>query len=437
MPEQSVEEVSGILQPFSGFFLTLGWDYFCGCFKLNKKLSIRKATANDCTAIDALMREAGFKYRSPQGWDWLLKQNPAFQSAGENMPFGWVVASDDDIFGYLSNLPLDYACKGQYMRAVTCGSYYVRPEGRSRSTFLMAQYFRQKNVDIFLTTTANEISGALYAMFKGVVSADPALQQDHVWFTDNRVLLEYFLSQIPVVGTMAAPAVLSAAAKVLAPLAQGIQRLARLSMPPPSHFDGEIVELEINAIGGDFDRLWQRLREQDALVARRDAKILRWQMSDPDTGSTPCLFAAKDQNGIAGYAIGARHQAGINELARFNVMDIAVRPGVPDTVIENLMHKLADRAAKSDAGLLALSGCATPIARRTARLRPFIRKRNISSHYVRVKNPALAGAAERNDFWHSTSLDGDRPLFLRDIQKERRLPATEATGVTSQDGVDI
>ena len=90
---------------------------------------VRPFAADDLAGVcEMIVEEAGYT-RSPCGWQWLLRENPA-RPPGDPHPTGWVVEADGAIDGYLGNILVDYAVGGRRIKAAASSAYFVRPRAR-------------------------------------------------------------------------------------------------------------------------------------------------------------------------------------------------------------------------------------------------------------------------------------------------------------------
>lgn len=372
---------------------------------------IRPAGFRDIDGVNELMVEAGFKTRSPQGWDWLHRQRPGRAESSGELPIGWVLAWGEDLHGFLGNQPLDYAYKGVPIRAATSSSYYVRPEARRESVKLMSAFFRQPDIDLFMTTTANDESEPVYRMFKSKTPADECFSEGYVWMADDRAVLTQAVDRI---GT--GRGVLGPLAKSLSPAVRAVRRATRYATPPPT--GGNVMVLEPEEMHSDFDTIGKQLNATGALLINRNAAALRWYMADPDSGATPLLVAAFDDEGLAGYGIGARHQPRREKLAHLRLLDLVVRPGA-ENMLGALVHRLVTEAEARALGAVYCPPTGAQLAPLLRKLRPHIRRHHEQAHYLRTADASLADEMVREGVWHATGLDGDTPFLIRNDGAEQ------------------
>lgn len=364
------------------------------------------------------MREVGFKERSAAGWNWLFAENPALE-ANPDAPIGWILDCGGEVVGYLGNIPMAYVRGAETYRGATCCALYVREPFRAQSVKLMSAFFRQRGVDLFLSTTANDASLPLYQLFKAVTPPDASFLTDFAWVGDVDELLRHEAEKY--VGWSAVAALLARASAPFVRLGLRIANRDLRRYARNASVDVEPVRLQ--DVDGRFDALWQAVRTSGHLMAQRCSRTLRWYMSDPDRGSDVHLLAAMGPHGIEGYALCARHHAHVSDFSRFNVFDILLHPEAPDGTLEVLLVRAADLAAKEHAALMILTGYSAHVASKLPKLRPFERPRPISSVHVKPVNPALAGAAIVPGFWFATPLDGDRSLVICDASRRDQAAA--------------
>src|SRR6202790_5618545 len=107
--------------------------------KTAKKVTVREARFSDCERVCALNSKLGLGPDSPENWKRLWLDNPAIADGGKNV-IGWVLATADEIVGFLGSIPMLYEFEGQTLRAgVTC-RLAVEPDYRAFTHLLVTSF---------------------------------------------------------------------------------------------------------------------------------------------------------------------------------------------------------------------------------------------------------------------------------------------------------
>lgn len=355
------------------------------------RLRMRLVTTADAEAVGRLQREVGFKAHSPAGWRWCFEENPA-REAGS--PQGWVIEGDAGIEGYLGNIPQAYVWDGRPVRAATCCGYVVRPSARGDSLKLLQAWFKQPEVDLFLSTTANAESEELYRVCKAEVPADPSFRRGLIWVGSDRAALREHL------GVWGG----------LAPVARLARRLTGFAHAPAHPRAREVVTRDPRAIDERYDALWALLAGRPGLRLRRDAATLRWLLADPDA-PPPAVLELAGPDGLEGYAIVARHHPGGGSASQLRLLDLGVRPD-REELVAALVRAAVDRARALGAGLLYAPPAGAELAGLLDGLGGEPRERAHDSHFLRSARRAETAALAAPGTWRASGLDGDIPFCL-------------------------
>src|SRR5258707_3947474 len=96
---------------------------------------IREATFDDYPGIRTLSLQHGLVAKSYVEWEHLWIANPAYKCTPD-WPIGWVLEVEDDIVGYIGNIPLAYEFQGRIIIAPASYGLVVDHKYRSYSLSL-------------------------------------------------------------------------------------------------------------------------------------------------------------------------------------------------------------------------------------------------------------------------------------------------------------
>ncbi|MCX6621961.1 MAG: hypothetical protein NTY38_12985 [Acidobacteria bacterium] len=142
--------------------------------------TVREATFEDFDAISGVACRNGLV--SPKYGDWvrLWKDNPF--RAQLALPVGWVLeAGSQHVVGTFSNIPRIYYYNGEAVRTAVPSAWAVDPQYRHSSVLLVTEFFSQKNVDLFLNTTASSRAAAIFKAFRCQEVPHPSYKQVLFW----------------------------------------------------------------------------------------------------------------------------------------------------------------------------------------------------------------------------------------------------------------
>ena len=360
--------------------------------------TVRPMATEDRAAVSALLAEAGFKPRSTAGWDWLHTGNPHDRPPS---PRGWVIDQDGRIDGYLGNLIRMATWRGAPLTLGVSADWYVREAARTRSTALLRAFFKQKDVDVCVSTTANAASGPVYAMFKAGAPEHPCFQQARMWVVDDGPLVSLALQKA---GLPALP--------VPGGLVGRLRRRLGLLHPTGRRFDGDLTAHTAADLPADLDPHFRHVESDGRLHSRRSTRVLRWLMSDPDGGDVPTLFVARNTAGIQGTLLTIGHRAPEHPFGQRRVVDLTVTHSayaLPTT--SALLQAAVAHGRPLGAAVLYAPACGPRVSALLASHGGHPVAREAPAHYARAKKRRTL--PDLLDSWEATGLSGDSPLCLQ------------------------
>jgi len=162
--------------------------------KREKPPRLREAQFEDHRQILALASKFGLHVEEYERWKYLWAGNPAYIDLNGKLPKGWILESPQgEIAGYLGNIPINYEIEGKRLIAATTRAWVVDTPYRSYSPLLLATYFAQRNIDLFLSTTINEYSAPAYNSFQTLRVPVGTWDRAYFWITNYRGFAESFL----------------------------------------------------------------------------------------------------------------------------------------------------------------------------------------------------------------------------------------------------
>ena len=365
---------------------------------------LREALFSDFNAVMELQRSCGLARDSFERWEHLWQRNPALGQLQFERPIGWVLEAEGRLVGYVGNISLLYRYGERALTAVTGCGFAVEPAYRPMSLCLVAAFYRQRSVDLYLTTTAGEVVGKIARAFK----SDPLPQADYktllVW-----VLQPYPFAQAVVRKLNLKPAV-SHVADMIASLAVGTDKILRRRWPPrrsPTRF--VVHEVGISGIGDDFQALWvEKLKERPRLFADRSPAALRWHFEIPPDGATLRVLCCYKDGKLAGYAV-INDRSEVNELRTSIVADMLAKQDDPE-VLAALWAAAYDHSKHVGSDILEVSGFPHSVREVISQWKPYLIKFSGSPFYYRAADPILHKTLSDGMAWYATPFDGDTTL---------------------------
>jgi hypothetical protein len=366
---------------------------------------LREALFSDFPAVAQLKHRWGMTPDSLENWERLWRLNPALKEQCER-PIGWVLEAEGGVVGYLGNISQIYRYGERTLTAVTSHGLVVEPGYRRASLSLVAAFYHQKSVDLYLTTTAIEAAGKIARAF----GSPPLPQADYdtvlFWVLQPYPFAEVVMKKLELRPT------LSRVGGVLASLAIGGDRILRRRRPRSNPTGLSVSEIGVSDIGTDFQRLWeQKLNEKPRLLADRSPAALRWHFQMPGDRGTVSVLCCRESGELLGYVV-VRNEPP-NEatgLRRSMAADMLAKQDDP-RILTALLDAAYDQAERAGSHVFEILGFPENVRTLCSQWHPYERKYPACPFYYKASDDTLHKLLSDGLLWYATPFDGDTTLF--------------------------
>lgn len=360
---------------------------------------VREATIKDFAATSEVARRCGLRFTNYANWVRLWNDNP-FRSE-VLAPMGWVLENKfQGIVGTLSNIVRMYSFNGEPIRVATASTWAVDPPYRAAAVFLAKQFFSQKNIDVFLNTTASAAAADVFKAFRCSEIPDPSYTQVLFWVTNYAGFAE------------------SALRKLRLPAVPGLTRVAGMALCCQDLLrrrSGGFRRMDTSLLSGfdeRFNAFWDLLRARhNRFLAVRTTQALTWQFRPALDDRSGVIVVAQEGNALTGYLIMTRGDDDQLGLRRLRVVDVQTARD-DDNIIFSLMASALEHAARSAVHVVEAVGFHKSKRNVLERLNP--RRRTYSScpflYKVKTNCQPLQDALRNSDVWDASQFDGDASL---------------------------
>jgi hypothetical protein len=358
--------------------------------------AVREATLHDFSAISDVVRRNGLTSTSYDVFAGLWNDNP-FRSE-LTVPLGWVLENKaQEIVGTLSNIGRMYIYNGEPVRVASASAWAVDPLYRTSAVFLAKQFFSQKNVDLFLNTTASDAAAEVFKAFRCSEIPDPSFTQVLYWITGYAGFAGSALRKlnIPLI-----PGLRHAAATAF--YCRDLMRPGRVRLRPTE-------TCVLDGFDERFDEFWNLLRHRrDRLLAVRTAEALTWQFRPALENGSASIIALLEGKTLSGYLILMRGDDDRIGLRRFRVIDIQTIRDEPDIIL-SLMRAALEHARRSGVDVVEAVGFHRSKRDVLEQMNPHHRTYPSCPYLYKVKAnyQPLQDALRNPDAWDASQFDGD------------------------------
>src|SRR5579872_1305328 len=259
---------------------------------------LREARFSDFEAVAERKRRGGLNADSLENWERLWRLNPALAESGKKHPMGWVLEAEGAIVGYIGNILLRYRYGTATLTAATAHGLVVDPPYRAVGISLVAAYFRQKDVDLFVSTSAIEAVGKIALAFKSSPLPQPDYDTALFWVLMAHPFARALTQKLKLTSIQAK------IGSVGATLVVGADKIARRRRPRRTSTPFTVNEIAVADIGEDFRTLWrEKLQEGRYLLADRTPETLRWHFHIPGDRGWARVICCYRFEKLVGYAV--------------------------------------------------------------------------------------------------------------------------------------
>ncbi len=310
-------------------------------------VGFREVRWDDREQIYGLQKKLGLDADSPEDWERIWKNNPQRR---DDVPMGWVLETGPKIVGFLGNVPLTYDFNGTAISAVAARGWVVEPEYRQHTLKLILRYLGQKNIDILLNSSSNDIA---FKIFQGlgaqlvpvktyasvmfwIINAAGFVRSvfrkmnfkggvgSFVTFVVSYVVYVFLQPLLWIVKTRLSRrrAKLFRGPKVLSGTNLLLETNAALSATKTLE-EFAIKILEPHQVGAEFDGLWVKKKaERPRFLADRSAHQIRWHFGRRDASVT--IIACYRGGELFGYAACVEKKSESLGFRRLQIADFIV-----------------------------------------------------------------------------------------------------------------
>jgi len=369
-----------------------------------KSPKLREARFDDHPQVAALARKFGLGFEDETAWQHLWKNNPAYRGIAGKFPIGWVLEDADcRVCGYLGNVPLNYELEGRRLLAAATRSWVVDGAYRGYALMLLAPFYQQSNVDLFLGTSVNSQSGVASSLFKNLRVPVGEWDRALFWITHARGFTDSFFTKKG--WNFAKP--------FSYPVSLGLSLRDRVRGSGFRKDASGPALVPLESFDERFEAFWVELRKHKVgeLLAVRDRETLDWHFKFALRRKDAWIYTFNGGAGLAGYAVFLRlerQQVGLNRvcLVDFQCLD-------EEKCASFFMAALwaAFRRCRQDSThMLEVIGLPPRLEANAELAAPHHRKLDNWMYFYKTNDASLAAKLRDPSVWSPFLFDGDSSL---------------------------
>jgi hypothetical protein len=361
----------------------------------------RELGFGDHERLATLSSQYGFRTETCEEWARLWTDNPVYQAVPD-WPMGWVFENQNgEIVGHLANVPLLYELGEKRLIASATRALMVESQYRNYSLQLLNQFFRQKEVDLFLATTVNAHAIKLFEVFRALRVPVGTWDKAAFWITGY----SGFCASVLTMQNLKA-------AKVLMPLlSAGLLVQDTLRGRWWKTRSGNVEPESCTGFDERFESFWQELRKRypNRLLANRSRAMLEWHFKPLLTKKWAWVLALSTGSSLTAYAIFVRQDNPSHSLTRIRLVDFQSL-GDDEELLRPLLCCGLERCRQEGIHMLEAVGFPPEKQKVLDRLSPRWRKLDAWRYFYKAAKPGLAESLRDPQSWDPSCFDGDASL---------------------------
>jgi hypothetical protein len=361
---------------------------------------IREASFDDYPGISSLSLRYGLAPKGYAEWEHLWTANPVYKFVPD-WPIGWVLEVDNEIGGYIGNIPLTYEYQGRHILAAASYRLVVDHKYRNYSLPLVGRFFRQSKAGLLLNTGVNANAGPAYRIFRAGQVPVGVWNRAVYWITDYRGFMARVLvaKKVPMPNALSIPLGGAAFFKDLVCNPAPKLRRSGYTVRSHDHFDER------------FDTFWEELVKEssDQLLATRSRETLDWHFKHHLSCRRAWVVTVEQNTRLLAYAIFCRQDSPCFGLTRLRLVDFQVLTNRTELLIPLVAWGL-DKCREERVHMLEAIGFAHRKQEILEGLAPYRRDLPSWLYFYKANDSALAQALADPRVWDPCCFDGESSL---------------------------
>lgn len=367
---------------------------------IKKEPTLREAKLEDERAVIVLCHRNGL-VDERSVWQWLWSDNPF---CPKDWPLGWVLEANEEIVGFIGNIPRSYFYGGKQLIVGAARAFVVDADFRSNSLRLLATFFSRNPADVLLFSSANELAAPLYRMAGAKMLPQENYNLSLIWVVSGVDFVSSVLRKKGYGKNIA-----KIAGRIVGP-SFAIESILKQRW---KLYSNHIVELlRPSEISSEFITFWVALvnEKSDCFIAQRDSTLLKWQFGHPSAAyRQPIILCSRINGRLKGYAILTRWDSQTIGLKRMMITDLIALNNDED-VIRGLVAAAFRYALTERVHMLQMVGF-PPFIRNTIEVfKPIKYHSSGRPFWYFAKDVDIAAGLARPEAWYASVMDGDTNL---------------------------
>ena len=362
-------------------------------------MKLREIQIEDYIQIKKLHTKYKLKILDKDEWINFWSENPCILVSDTPIPMGWVLENEqNEIVGSISNIPKEYYYDNKKYVVACSHAWVVEDKFRLEAFSLLKNFFSQKNIDVFIVTTANEGSAKIWIRYGAKKVPLPTFQNSMFLVLNLEKLIYSFLKRKKIyLGKI---------------IEKFIFYLSFVLLYKKINFWKNINQSKVvtinEIIDSKFDDFWKNYKSEFKykFLQCRSASWIKWHIQKKIENNKAWIMTVVENKKLLGYAICLEKNNEKIALKRITIIDL-VSLKDNEEVHLSLIKGCISESKKRGYHMLEVVGFKNLKRKIFYKFKTFNRKFSNFPFYYKNGKLIDKNFLSTEDIWDSSLIDGD------------------------------
>ena len=362
-------------------------------------MQIREIQIEDYIQIKELHKKYNLNILDKDEWIEFWKKNPCILNSDISIPIGWALENAQKrIVGSLFNIPKEYYYDNKKIVTACSHAWIVEDKFRLEAFLLLKNFFSQKNIDVFIVTTANEPTAKIWLRYDAKKMPILTYQNSKFFVLDLEKLICSFLKRKKIyLGKI---------------IEKFIFYLSYIFLYKKINFWKNVNQSKIvtinTIIDNKFDDFWETYKSEFKykFLQSRSASWIKWHIQQKIEKNKAWIITVVENKKILGYAICLERNNPKIELKRIIIIDLVSLQDNTE-VYRSLIKGCINESKKRGYHIIEAIGFKNSKNEIFSQFKTFNRKFPIFSFYYKIGKIIDKNFLNTEDAWDPSLIDGD------------------------------
>ena len=352
----------------------------------------------DYDQIQKLHVKYNLKILDKNEWLRFWRENPYLLSSREANTVGWVIEDNKNIFGYIGNVFKEYYYNDEKIITSCIHAWVVEEKYRWQAFLLIRKFFAQKNVGVFLNTTANSPTRKIWLKYNAKKLPLQNFQKTMYIILDLKKLIYSFLKYKNFILNIFFRNLIYYFTLIV--FFKKLNFWKKVKQTKNTNLNPKI--------DNKFDKFWLLYKSfsKNKFLQSRTSAWINWHLNTKINNGKAWLMTVEENNEILGYAICAEKNNTKIDLKKISLVDL-VALNDNQEIYTSLIKSCIIEAEKRKYYMFEIVGFKKIKRNIFSNFKMFKRRLANFPFYYKIQNKKYENFLKLDSAWDPSLLDGD------------------------------